>query len=475
MGVSVTSLISTLRQLPTIHLAAAIICTFLISLSWMLLPADESDLTSPPTNFASSTTENNVSASKTIALPIPVPRQPSTLEFTSTSSLPITQSVEVEPAPQKLTPTPENWVEYQIQPGDNLTTLFNRAGLNARDVYRISSAVSGSDALKRLHPGESIAFLVEDGQLNKLRHIRNRLSSTLLEQTDQGYRVTAEQRTPELRSTYSQGVIENSLFLDAAQAGMSDKVIMELASIFGWDVDFALDIRSGDSFHVLYEDEFLDGEKIGEGDIIAAKFINQGITYAAVRYTDSNGETSYYTPEGRSMRKAFLRSPVDFRRISSHFKPERYHPVLGQKRPHRGVDYAAATGTPLKAAGDGKIIWRGTKGGYGRTIIIQHGGNITTLYAHMSRYQKGIDNGSRVQQGDIIGYVGSSGLATGPHLHYEFRINGVHKNPLTVALPQANSIPADEMPVFTAEAGRLMAELESLGDTRLALNGAAPK
>jgi murein DD-endopeptidase MepM/ murein hydrolase activator NlpD len=174
------------------------------------------------------------------------------------------------------------------------------------------------------------------------------------------------------------------------------------------------------------------------------------------------------------MRRAFLRSPVDFRRISSHFKRERFHPVLGKKRPHRGVDYAAATGTPIKAAGDGKVIWRGTKGGYGRTVIIQHGGNITTLYAHMSRYRKGVTNGSRVKQGQIIGYVGASGLATGPHLHYEFRINGSHKNPLTVALPQAGSVPASEMSAFAAEADERMAMLDRRATTRLALNGARP-
>jgi murein DD-endopeptidase MepM/ murein hydrolase activator NlpD len=312
--------------------------------------------------------------------------------------------------------------------------------------------------------------LVEDGQLTKLRHIRSPISSTLLLRADQGYDVIEEERTPERRTALVQGRIEHSLFLDAAKAGLSDKVIMELASIFGWDVDFALDIRMGDQFQVLYEEEYLDGEKLGDGNILAARFINQGRLYEAVRYTDTKGNSNYFTPEGRSMRKAFLRSPVDFRRISSRFKPERFHPVLGKKRPHRGVDYAAATGTPIKAAGDGKVIWRGTQGGYGRTVIIQHGGNITTLYAHMSRYQPGVNNGTRVKQGQVIGYVGASGLATGPHLHYEFRINGVHKNPLTVALPQAESIPASEMSAFTAQTRRMIAELNQLTDTRLALN-----
>jgi murein DD-endopeptidase MepM/ murein hydrolase activator NlpD len=243
---------------------------------------------------------------------------------------------------------------------------------------------------------------------------------------------------------------------------------MELAQIFGWDIDFALDIRKGDQFRVLYEEKYLDGEKIGEGNILAAEFTNNGDTFAAVRYTDSNGDTNYYTPDGRSMRKAFLRSPVDFRRISSGFKRERYHPVLGVKRPHRGTDYAAKTGTPIKASGDGKVIWRGTKGGYGKTIIIQHGGNITTLYAHMSKYNSKVTSGSRVKQGQTIGYVGMTGTATGPHLHYEFRLNGVHKNPVTVKLPDAQPIANKELAKFKADTSQLIAELQMKAVEQLA-------
>lgn len=364
----------------------------------------------------------------------------------------------------------ENWVEYPVKSGDNLTTLFKRAGLGPRDVYRISQAVSGSDALQRLRPGQTLAFLIEDGLLRKLRHVQDQLNSTLLELTDRGYQVRKLERTPEPRTLYAAGTISRSLFLDAADAGLSNRTIMQLAEIFGWDIDFALDIREGDHFRVLYEQDYLDGEAIDQSRILAAEFINQGKTFAAVRFTDSEGNSQYFAPDGRSMRKAFLRSPVDFSRISSRFKPERFHPVLGKKRPHRGVDYAAATGTPIKAAGDGKIIWRGTKGGYGRTVILQHGSNITTLYAHMSRYQKGLSNGSRVKQGQIIGYVGASGLATGPHLHYEFRVNEVHKNPLTVALPAADPIAERERPAFQAESQRLLSALNQHANTQLALS-----
>lgn len=243
---------------------------------------------------------------------------------------------------------------------------------------------------------------------------------------------------------------------------------MQLASIFGWDIDFALDIRKGDHFSLLYEQQYLDGEKLRDGRILAAEFTNQDRTYQAVLFTDPKGRGLYYAPDGSSMRKAFLRSPVDFRRISSKFQRERYHPVLGKKRPHRGVDYAAKIGTPIKAAGDGKVIFRGTKGGYGRTVIVQHGGNITTLYAHMSGYRRGVTTGTRVQQGQIIGYVGKSGLATGPHLHYEFRLNGAHRNPLTVKLPDAKPIAAEYRELFQIQSKQLLAQLKLFNTIQVA-------
>ncbi len=411
--------------------------------------------------------------------PEPVPEEPISTQASTPAHIPDVktdtaellpeppqQTVELKPVPARI----ENWVEYPVKSGDNLTTLFKRAGLGPRDVYRISQAVSGSDALQRLRPGQTLAFLIENGLLRKLRHVQDQLNSTLLELTDRGYQVRKLERTPEPRTLYAAGTITRSLFLDAADAGLSNRTIMQLAEIFGWDIDFALDIREGDHFRVLYEQDYLDGEAIDQSRILAAEFINQGKTFAAVRFTDSEGNSQYFAPDGRSMRKAFLRSPVDFSRISSRFKPERFHPVLGKKRPHRGVDYAAATGTPIKAAGDGKIIWRGTKGGYGRTVILQHGSNITTLYAHMSRYQKGLSTGSRVKQGQIIGYVGASGLATGPHLHYEFRVNEVHKNPLTVALPAADPIAERERPAFQAESQRLLSALNQHANTQLALS-----
>jgi murein DD-endopeptidase MepM/ murein hydrolase activator NlpD len=246
---------------------------------------------------------------------------------------------------------------------------------------------------------------------------------------------------------------------------------MELAAIFGWDVDFALDIRAGDRFGLIQEELYAeDGSKLADGAILAASFTNQGKSFHAVRFTDPSGYASYFTPDGFSMRKAFLRSPVDFRRISSRFRGSRYHPVLGVKRPHKGVDYAAATGTPVKAAGDGKVVHLARKGGYGKTVILQHGGRYRTLYAHLSKYARGLKNGQRVRQGQTIGHVGATGLATGPHLHYEFLVDGVHRNPLTVDLPKADPIDPKLLPDFRTAAAPLLAQLATHEQTLVAQN-----
>jgi murein DD-endopeptidase MepM/ murein hydrolase activator NlpD len=281
-------------------------------------------------------------------------------------------------------------------------------------------------------------------------------SETLLRDVDHQQRAVA-------------GQIQSSLFESGMKAGMSDKLIMELAHIFGWDIDFALDLRQGDSFKVVYDEEYLDGEKFNDGDILAAEFTNRGKTFRAVRYTDAEDNTHYYTPEGDSMRKTFTRTPVHFSRISSKFNPNRKHPILKTSRPHNGVDYAAPTGTPVLATGDGKVAFVGTKGGYGHTVVLNHGGKYSTLYAHLSKFKSGLKAGQRIKQGQVIAYVGMSGLATGPHLHYEFRVNGVHKNPLTVALPKAEPLNKQYMADFKLQSQPLLAQLDATELPLLAL------
>nr|WP_245635144.1 peptidoglycan DD-metalloendopeptidase family protein [Marinobacterium profundum] len=370
--------------------------------------------------------------------------------------------------PVMAAPKADNWVNYKVTSGDNLSTLFKRAGLSARDVFTVSAATKDSEALSRLYPGESLSFLIQNGELKKLKHLINPLKQVLLEQDGDSYSIDIVEQKPEIEHRFAQGTIQNSLFLDGEKAGLPSNTIMEMAALLGWDVDFALDIRKGDSFRVIYEEKRFEGKVIGVGDIVAAEFTNQGDTFTSLRYTDSKGNTSYYTPKGESMRKAFLRTPVDFARISSNFNLSRRHPVLNKIRAHKGVDYAASTGTPIKAAGDGKIIYRGVKGGYGNVIILQHGNNISTLYAHMSRFKKGLSVGSRIKQGQLIGYVGMSGMVTGPHLHYEFQVNGVHKNPVTVKLPHADPVPKTERASFQATSQALMAQLETYSKTQVA-------
>ncbi len=392
----------------------------------------------------------------------PLPVVPETPEIPAEQPPIVTE----EPA---LSAVETHQLQHTIKSGESLSSIFKKHGLSANLLHRI---VHSSDAAKQLtdiRPGETLLLeLDSDDNLQRLQLVHNKIHSLEITTTGDSFNALELNREVEPRTAFTSGTIESSLYEAAKQAGLSENLIMELANIFGWDIDFALEIRAGDRFTVIYQEDYLDGEKLRDGPILAAEFVNRGHSYRALRYEDETGRADYFTPEGRSMRKAFLRAPVDFRRISSRFTQERWHPVLGKKRPHMGVDYAAKIGTPVKAAGDGKIIHHGAKGGYGRTVIIQHGQSYTTLYAHLSRYAKSAKSGSRVKQGQIIGYVGKSGLATGPHLHYEFRVNGVHRNPLTVKLPAAEPIAKRYLEDFKLKTQPLIARLETISQTMVA-------
>lgn len=361
----------------------------------------------------------------------------------------------------------ENWQDFTVKSGHTLSSLFSKAGYNDRIMYEVLGKNLKSHELTRIFPGEEISFLEDEtGLLSKIKLQRNPLEHFIFaKQEDGSFDSEKFTRTPDVHIAYSEGVIDSSLFLAGQKAGLAQAQIMELANIFGWDIDFVLDIREGDSFNLIYEELYLDGEKYKNGRILAATFTNQGRQIDAVLYEEDNGFAHYFTPEGESMRKAFLRTPVDFARISSHFNLKRKHPILHKIRAHKGTDYAASRGTPIKAAGDGKVIHAARKGGYGKTVIIQHGQAITTLYAHMSKYAKGVRKGTRVKQGQVIGYIGSTGLASGPHLHYEFRVNGVHKNPVKVKLPQARPIPKKQLADFKAKTGVYLAQLQTFRDS----------
>ncbi len=355
----------------------------------------------------------------------------------------------VAPASAETAPTPavaqeilQNWKTVTVKNGDSLAKIFAKESLDPSQLHAVLKSGPAAKQLTRIYPGQKLNLLISDeAGLLELNYDLDALNTIQVKRTADSYETQLIVTVPERRTTSTAGSIENSLFMAAQKAGLPEKVTMELANIFAWDIDFALDIRSGDEFAVVYEELFLNGELIGTGNIIAAEFTNRGKTHQALRFANTKGDVDYYTPEGRSLRRAFIRSPVSFARISSKFSLGRKHPILNRIRSHKGVDYAASRGTPIKAAGSGKIIYQGRKGGYGKTVVIKHGTKYSTLYAHMSRYKSGLKRGSRVQQGQIIGYVGSTGLATGPHLHYEFRVNGTHRNPLTVKLPSASPLP----------------------------------
>jgi len=365
----------------------------------------------------------------------------------------------------------DEWQEITVKSGDSLAAIFTRVGISAGELHTLLAQGGATHNLKKIYPGQTLRLMTNTNQqLLRLSYKIDKLSTLDVSRNGDEFEISTTHRTPERRVKNTSGSIDNSLFVSAQTAGLSDSMTMELAGIFGWDIDFALDIRKGDQFTVLYEELYLDGERIGNGDILAAEFINQGTSYQAVRYTDDGGKTDYYSLDGKSMRKAFLRTPVEFSRISSGFSLGRKHPILNRIRAHKGVDYAAATGTPIKSTSNGKIVFRGKKGGYGNTIIIQHGTKYSTLYAHMSKFRSGLATGSRVKQGQVIGYIGSSGLATGPHLHYEFRVDGVHRDPLKVKLPGAEPLDSKYLADFNRKAESLLAKLDLVRNVQVAVN-----
>ncbi len=357
-----------------------------------------------------------------------------------------------------------NWRTFTVKPGGNLARLFKRAGISAKQLDSLMKSGHDVKKLRHLYPRDVIQISSNDhGKLQALRYDINKTSYLMVKRENNQLQAKVYTRKLDIRTAHASGIIESSLFLAAKKAGVSQNIIMELASIFGWDIDFALDIRKGDRFTVLYEEVYHNGEKVADGNIIAAEFTNQGKTYQAVRYTNpQTNQSEYYSPDGRSMRKAFLRTPVKFTRISSRFSLYRYHPILHRFRAHKGVDYAAKTGTPVYAAGDGKVIFEGRQHGYGRVIILRHGAKYTTLYAHLNAFNRRVHLGGKVKQGQTIAYVGSSGLATGPHLHYEFRVNGVHRNPLTVKLPQSRPVPKRYRANFELMTTPMLAQLDSI-------------
>lgn len=354
---------------------------------------------------------------------------------------------------------------HEVKRGDTLAKIFSGFKLSPQTTYKVSRAGTDAKKLTRLKPGDLVYLHIDEaGQLVSLKYPLNNTETLFVSANNDKYESRIETKQIEKMLGFSQGVISTSFWNAGTESGLSDTQIMELAGIFGWDIDFAQEIRAGDTFNMAYEELYVDGEFIGFGNIVSAEFVNQGEKFTAVRYTDNR----YYTPEGRSMRKSFLRAPINFKYVSSSFNPRRFHPVQKRIKPHRGVDYVARVGTPVLAAGDGKVIRASYDKYNGHHVFIQHGERYQTKYLHFTK--RAVKAGQTVKQGDVVGYLGSTGMVTGAHLHYEFLVDGVHRNPRTVSLPKAEPIASSQKTKFMQIASQQVKLLENHKRIMLAMN-----
>lgn len=352
----------------------------------------------------------------------------------------------------------------RVRRGDTLSDIFDRHGVPARDLQLLIDSGPLGKRLENIFPGYQFEF-GRDSKANlvHLKYRPSREETVEFQRIGDRFEAFALVKNPENVRAYQHGRIERTLFSACQGVGLDDQFATRLAEIFRWDIDFILDIRKNDEFHVLYNEQRIDDQFVGFGDILAVEFVNQGETYKAVRYDDGKGAVGFYTPDGESMRKRFLRAPLDFSRISSDFNLKRIHPLWKSEMPHLGIDYAAPTGTPVKASGDGTVLTVSTTTAKGNYIVIGHGEEYQTKYLHLSRFARGIERGKSVQQGQVIGYVGATGWATGPHLHYEFLVRGVHQNPREAlsTLPQPSPISPEDRVSFDSSTALLLAELDS--------------
>ena len=376
-------------------------------------------------------------------------------------------------AEQPAAPEPEiEWVKATVKKKDTLSQIFNRVGLSSKEAYRLVK-LKGTKPLTRIRPGQvfEVAKRLDEKGDEKLQSLRlkvNRFDTLVIEydeSEENGFTLNTETREPEVRFTTSSATISGSLLGAAKRAGIPYDTVYEMATIFGWQVDFSKDIQKGDQFTVVHEELYLDDVKVGDGAVLAAELRTGKKSLQAVRHVYEDGHVSYYAPNGDGIQGSFLRSPIKFAKVSSKFSKKRFHPIKKKWRAHKGVDYSAPMKTPIRATGDGMVKFAGRKKGYGKTIILRHGGKYETVYTHMNHFKQGLKNGSRVKQGEVIGYVGMTGWTTGPHLHYEFRVHGKHMNPLTVELPKSAPIEERYASAFSKEASKWMTKLAQHGGT----------
>ena len=360
---------------------------------------------------------------------------------------------------------PGSWKSVTVRPGQTLDAIFRQQGYSVALLHRILALNNDTKGLTRIRPGDVFDFRADDaGELTEMRYPLDEARYLIVRQLGEELFAETLQREIATEVAETEGIIDSSLFVAGKKAGLSDAMVMKLANIFGWDIDFVLDIREGDRFMLVYEKLYREGEFLREGEILAATFINQDERFQAIRFDDGEN-TGYFAPDGRNMRKAFLRAPLNFSYISSGFNPRRMHPVLKRIRPHNGIDYYAPRGTPVYAAGSGTVTRSGYSAANGHHVFIKHAGSIETKYLHFTKRM--VKQGQKVKQGQTIGTVGSTGLATGPHLHYEFVVNGVHRNPRTVPLPKVEPLKGDSLLAFQSRAAPLLTQLSRIESASL--------
>lgn len=357
-------------------------------------------------------------------------------------------------------PPAEEWETVKVRSGQSLGSIFREQGFSAGTVHRIMSLGEETKKLRKIRPGDLFEFQRhEDKSLKRMRYAIDETQYLIIDHDGEQAVASFVARDIITEIHETSGTITSSLFLAGKQAGLKDGMVMKLANLFGWDIDFVLDIREGDRFFLVYEKIYRDGSFLRDGEIIGATFVNQGEKFQAVRF-DIDGQSQYFAPDGRNMRKAFLRAPLNFSYISSNFNPKRYHPILKRVKAHNGIDYKAPKGTPVFAAGDGKVTRSAYSKYNGHHVFIQHANSIVTKYLHFTN--RTVKQGQRVKQGQVIGYVGATGLAQAPHLHYEFLLNGVHRNPRTVSLPKASPLGETQLAEFKSSSAPILSQLSRL-------------
>jgi murein DD-endopeptidase MepM/ murein hydrolase activator NlpD len=358
--------------------------------------------------------------------------------------------------------------EERFQRGDTLASLFSRLGISSDDAQQLVR--SHGRFLNTLRAGTTVhAEVGADGSLYSLNYTAGKDTLASIDRQGNGFRTAESRIEPAANAVHRSGVIRSSLFAAADSAGLPDAIAMQMAEVFGADIDFHRDLRKGDRFSVIYEVMYHDGLAVRPGRLLAAEFVNGGKSYRAVWYPNAEGgKGGYFTPDGKNLRKAFLRSPLEFSRVSSGFGM-RMHPIKQEWRAHRGIDYAAPSGTRIRSVGDGVVEFAGPQGGYGNMVVLRHNGQLSTAYAHLSRVGPGVRRGARIGQGDTVGFVGQTGWATGPHLHFEFRVGNEARNPLAISLPPAQPVAAQELPAFRKQTAHLAAQLNLIANSNLAL------